>query len=834
MKTYLKILAFFIALTVSLSAGIIVNGTSDLDGELQDYVQAMTIRHSGSMMNSLEQLEFIKTKIANNEEPWATYYTRLTSPGHSKLTWVPHASATPTAETALIGDAYAAYNQALIYYFTGNTAYAENARTIINAWSSTVQSWSGITNWYLAPAWSASIMAPAAELLRNTYPGWTATDTAQCTAMFDRAFLPVLKFRYAYGNRELSVCNALVAIGVFNDDKAALYMGLYHWVSYVPCFYYLAVDGATPIRADYFSTEPAAADYYLMHTDRFPTQGAANDWLYIHSTTYPNRPYTGKSDDGTIMLLPNGSGYTPADQWYMGPTWLKSIPNPVPAYVEGQSQETFRDLGHVEFAFAATINTAEIAWNQGIDLYSGHATRLTKFMELHAGFRLNESLPAALAGSGVLNPGDGMAATVEIAYNRFHDNLGISLPKTLQLLSTIRTELWYRTGITTWTMGQFGTGNSHAGTWSECGLLTAPASMASTWQAVTVPVNTNQVASLWLKGTGSVQVLVKGGTLGATLASIRCDATSTWQQFTTPVFNTGDYKQVTLQIVDAYGIAGTIYLDDLFLGGAGDTNLLGNPTFESGATTWKQLFGNLFVTGLWGQQYYHMNWESLLHQGLPAETLFPTQGLVGYYRFEQSAEDGSGFDNDGTAKAGFSYSTDAMEDAGAGQFDGAGGRVVVPNSSSLTLTGDTTIAAWIKIQSASFASRPNILAKSFNNGYRLRFNTNGTLNLLLGNGTANPTQFNGTQAVGLNQWTHVAAVISFNSGVATVRFYVNGVADPTVPTTSLSGIQAGTGVLVLGGRTDQTSATEALQGRLDQVTLYNRALPAAEISQLVQ
>lgn len=828
-------LGYLLALLLPLCrllAGYTVPGTSALSGPLRTYVEEMTITHSGSMMNTQAQLEFIKAQIAANQEPWKTYYARLLSSNRSALTWVPHASATPTKETDLMGDAYAAYNQALIYYFSGQTAYAENARTLLNAWSSTVQSWSGINNWYLAPAWAASVMAPAAELLRNTYPGWTAADTAQCQAMFDRAFLPILKFRYSYGNRELSVVNALTAIGVFNDDKAALYMGLYHWVSYIPCNIYLASDGATPLRADYYATEPTANQYYPLHADRFPTQSAS--WLYTYSSTYPNRPYPGKSDDGTIILLPNGSGYTPADQWYMGPTWLQSIPNPVPAYVEGMNQETFRDLGHVEFAFAAAINTAEIAWNQGIDLYTAYAERFTKFMELQAGFRLYEPLPAALVNSGTLNPGDGMAATYEIAYNRFHDSLGYDLPKTLQLLSTIRTETAVRTGVPQWGVGKYGTGNSNSGIWSQRGQLGSPATQTSSFQTVNAPVNTDLIASLWIKGTGSVRLMVKAGSFGTTLASVRCDATATWTQFTTPSFNTGAYDQVTFQIEDAYGTAGTVYVDDVFVGVANGTNLLGNPTYESGATVWKDLFGNVFVTGLWGQQYYHIDWESLLHQGLPPETMFPTVGLVGYYRFEQDTNDSSGQGNDGTAQAGFSYSTDPGEDLYSGQFDGSGGRVVAPNSASLDITGDLTLGAWVKVTSASFGAEPTLIARNHDDGYRLRIDNSGKLNLLLGNGSATPSQASGTQTLPIGQWVHVAATVHFAGTACTVRFYVDGEADSSVSTLTLSALQSNNAPLVLGACSDTASAAGALQGLLDQVTIYNRELSPAEIRHLAQ
>ena len=218
----------------------------------------------------------------------------------------------------------------------------------------------------------------------------------------------------------------------------------------------------------------------------------------------------------------------------------------------------------------------------------------------------------------------------------------------------------------------------------------------------------------------------------------------------------------------------------------------------------------------------------------PAPSRVPAAGLVGHYRFEQNMSDGSGLANHGKSYAGFTYSDDTMEGLAAGEFDGNGSRVVIPSSDSLSITGDLTLAAWVNVRSISFASTPNILAKSFNNGYRLRLNPNGTLRLLLGNGTPNPAHFSSTRAIHLTEWTHVAVVVSFGGERMTVRFYINGVADPVVRTAPLSGIEPGDGPLVLGARADKTSATESLLGRLDQVTIHNRALSDAEVLKLCE
>jgi len=130
-------------------------------------------------------------------------------------------------------------------------------------------------------------------------------------------------------------------------------------------------------------------------------------------------------------------------------------------------------------------------------------------------------------------------------------------------------------------------GNSHSGTWSVKGVFSSTKSSKTIYQAPTgIATNSSYVATFWLKGTGSVRFLIQAGNRGATLAELRCDATSSWQKFTTPAFNTGGNTQITVQLGDSYGVAGTVYMDEVFLGVSGGANKLLNPGFESGQTSW--------------------------------------------------------------------------------------------------------------------------------------------------------------------------------------------------------------------------------------------------------
>jgi hypothetical protein len=111
---------------------------------------------------------------------------------------------------------------------------------------------------------------------------------------------------------------------------------------------------------------------------------------------------------------------------------------------------------------------------------------------------------------------------------------------------------------------------------------------ANTWrnlhQVATVPANTAQVASVWIKGSGQVQLVVSAGAWGADLGRVTCTAGANYTLCSVN-FNSGANTQVGYRLTN--NVSGQdMYIDDAFLGVAGGVNALGNPGFESGNTIW--------------------------------------------------------------------------------------------------------------------------------------------------------------------------------------------------------------------------------------------------------
>jgi len=380
------------------------------DAILSRITPAFEFRHPGGL-NTLTELQKIRGKIRAGAEPWKSNFEKMMASPYARRDYTARPVAVVSkgiTEANAIRDAVAAYTQALLWVLTDEEWHAEKAAELIDAWSGTLTSYDGL-NWYLDAAWTAAPLAEAGEILRTTYPKWGGA--GRLAKLFNDVLLPDLHGRMAFGNREFAVCNAMIAIGVFNEDRAAFYEGVHHWLRYVPSYFYIAADGPEAKRADYWLSSPA--DEFLTQLDAaHPHEGWAS-WIELAKGR--------KGDDKTALTQDT------VDELWKHPG----------AYVPGYTPETGgRDLGHTENAFLSAVNAAEIAWHQGIDIYSIGAPRLSVFMETMASIRLGEPLSPAAYG-GVVNLGNGLAPTYEIAYNHLHNVMGISLPKTRQLIETV-------------------------------------------------------------------------------------------------------------------------------------------------------------------------------------------------------------------------------------------------------------------------------------------------------------------------------------------------------------------------------------------------------------
>lgn len=199
---------------------------------------------------------------------------------------------------------------------------------------------------------------------------------------------------------------------------------------------------------------------------------------------------------------------------------------------------------------------------------------------------------------------------------------------------------------------------------------------------------------------------------------------------------------------------------------------------------------------------------------------------VARWEFDNNTQDSSGNGLNGSLQGNSSFVTDRVSGTHAIELNGSGEHVVVPNHPNLQITGDLTLAAHIK--PTNTGSNQNILAKSFNDGYRLRVTSSGKLQIIFGIPGSGPNQVVGAtslSSISYDAWQHVACTVSFNGNSAEVRFFMNGAHDSTT-VLSLSGIEAGTGALYIGSG---NAAVEFFTGHIDNAMIFDYALSGQEV-----
>jgi hypothetical protein len=248
---------------------------------------------------SLSDLAYIKANL--NREPWKSSYAVLANASTSQLSWHQEGPYTNVSRTPDVNlqywkdDMSAVYNLAQMWYFTGNTAYAQKAHDILLSWATTQTSFSG-QEMDLSLGDYAVCYVGGADILRATWPGWTDADTTTVKNYFENVTWPATLAGFnttGPANKGMLYLEAGIAVAAFCDDVD----------KFNHCI-------------DVYRTSPAS---------------------------------------GLLNTLPTGE---------MG--------------------ETGRDEGHADGTLAGMAVISEIAWKQGIDLYSEQDNRLLACGEYYA------------------------------------------------------------------------------------------------------------------------------------------------------------------------------------------------------------------------------------------------------------------------------------------------------------------------------------------------------------------------------------------------------------------------------------------------------------------
>ncbi|MET7571479.1 alginate lyase family protein [Streptomyces sp. NPDC005492] len=273
-----------------------------------------TFTHPG-LLHTADDLARMKAAVTAKQSPVYDGYLALAAHARSSSSYAVQNTGQITTwgrgpanyQNQAVADSAAAYQNALLWAVTGDTAHADKARDILNAWSASLTGITGADG-PLGAGLQAFKFVNAAELLRHTgYDGWSAADIARCEESFLRVWYPALSCYalYANGNWDLTSLQSLLAIGVFCEEPTLFHDAL-----------------------------------------RFAAAGAGNGSVLHRIVT-----------------------------------------------AAGQGQESGRDQGHEQLAVGLLADAAQVAWNQGVDLWGFDDNRILANVEYAARYNLGGDVP---------------------------------------------------------------------------------------------------------------------------------------------------------------------------------------------------------------------------------------------------------------------------------------------------------------------------------------------------------------------------------------------------------------------------------------------------------
>ena len=196
--------------------------------------------HPG-ILHSESELEFVRGKVAAEEEPWFSAWHALVSHPWASLDHGPRAHADvirgrrgkdSVGLGELMGDSAAAYTHALHWSISGERAHADKTVEILNAYARTLKSIGGHDARLLVGITGIHFVN-AAELIAHSEAGWSAEDRERFGRMLREVLYPVIENFHptANGNWDASMIQTMMAMGVFLDDRSIYQRGVDYFLT---------------------------------------------------------------------------------------------------------------------------------------------------------------------------------------------------------------------------------------------------------------------------------------------------------------------------------------------------------------------------------------------------------------------------------------------------------------------------------------------------------------------------------------------------------------------------------------------------------------------------
>jgi hypothetical protein len=199
-------------------------------------------------------------------------------------------------------------------------------------------------------------------------------------------------------------------------------------------------------------------------------------------------------------------------------------------------------------------------------------------------------------------------------------------------------------------------------------------------------------------------------------------------------------------------------------------------------------------------------------------------GFVGWWRAENNAQDSAGT-NHGTLRGGAGFSTGRVGQAFS--LNGVDACIEIPDSLALR-PASLTLEAWVALDGpGGFIFAKPVGTQVVSDSYRL-LQLTGFLGGAIGDATGIGPVTGANFPLVPGRFYHVA--YTFDDSNKQQSFYIDGIRVHTGPTTKSVGYDAQS--LFLGRGRAADGIPVFLQGRIDEASIYNRALTGVEIASI--